>query len=245
MKILRSFFFNLAFYGWTALCSIVFLPVLLLPRIYVLQIVKFWSCGVLWICKILLGLHFKVIGREKLPKEPSIIAVKHQSAWETIVIHSLISNPSIVLKKELTWIPLVGWYLKKLRMVPLSRSKGRRVQDLKNLLNEAQNAVDRKQSVLIFPEGTRSAVGQQPTYQSGVGTLYDHLKIPVIPIAHNAGLFWPRRGFIKHSGCITLEILDPIPPGLSRQEFMSVLENNIESKTNELIREGRAYATQS
>ena len=242
---MKSLLFNIFFYGWTVFCTLFFLPVLILPRYFVLKATKIWSVGALWICKHILGLDFNFIGQENLPDTPVILAVKHQSAWETIVFHTLIKNPSIVLKKELTWIPLFGWYLKKLKMVSLSRSKGHRVQDLKNLLNEAKDAVKRNQTILIFPEGTRSHVGQKGSYQSGVASLYSHLNLPVIPVAHNAGLYWPRRGFIKYPGCIKIEALDPILPGLSRQEFMSLLEERIESKTNSLVQEGIAYASKS
>lgn len=234
---LRSIAFNGAFYGWTLFCSFLFLPVLIFPRAFVLRIAKIWTVGVFWICKYILGLHIKVIGKEKLLIKPVILAIKHQSAWETIVFPYFLSDSSIVLKQELLWIPLFGWYLKKLGMIPLSRSRGKKVKDLKILLNKADQAIARGQPILIFPEGTRSKPGQKGTYHSGVASLYLHLKIPVVPIAHNAGLFWPRRGFLKYPGQITLEILDPIEPGLSRQEFMGILENKIESKTNDLVRE--------
>ncbi len=242
---IRSVLFNTAFYGWTLFCTLFFLPVLILPQYFVLKASHLWSKGSIWICKHILKLEFNFIGQDNIPDTPVILAVKHQSAWETIVFNSLIANPSIVLKKELTWIPLFGWYLKKLNMVSLSRSKGRRVQDLKNLLREAGDAVKKNRTIIIFPEGTRSPVGQKGTYQSGVGSLYTHLNIPVIPIAHNSGLYWPRRGFFKRSGCITMEALEPINPGLSRQEFMRLLEEQIESTSNSFLPERLGYAETS
>jgi 1-acyl-sn-glycerol-3-phosphate acyltransferase len=189
-----------------------------------------------------LKLHINIIGLEKLSNQPMILAAKHQSTWDTLIFHHFFADPSVVLKQELLWIPLFGWYLKKLRMIPLSRSKQRGGKDLKNLLKQAEKVVSQGQPILIFPEGTRSHPEQKGRYHSGVARLYQHLKIPVIPIAHNAGLFWPRRGFVKYPGCITLEFLDPIEPGLSRQEFMRILEYKIETKTNLLVREGIAYA---
>lgn len=242
---LRSVAFNCAFYGWTLFCSLLFLPVLILPRAFVLRITTFWIHGVFFICEHILGLHIKIVGKEKLLTTPAILAVKHQSAWETIIFHYILSDPSIVLKQELLWIPFFGWYLKRLGTIPLSRSKKRGMQDLKNLLKKADEAAARGQPIVIFPEGTRSKPGQKQTYQSGVASLYLHLKIPVIPIAHNAGLFWPRRGFMKYPGHITLEILDPIKPGLSRKEFMRILEDKIESKTNVLIRKELPYVPKS
>lgn len=237
----RSLLFNIAFYGWTLLCSLLFLPLLFLPRTMLLKTLRIWMRGFFWICEHIVGIYVKIIGEEKLLVKPAIIAAKHQSAWETIVFHHFLPDPSIVLKQELLWIPLFGWYLKKLGMVPLSRSKRRGAQDLKNLLKEAEQAVAQGRPVLIFPEGTRSKPGYKGTYQSGVASLYLHLNIPVIPIAHNAGVYWPRRGFIKHPGCIVIKVLDPIEPGLSRQEFMRILENKIETTTNDLVHEGLAH----
>ncbi len=242
---LRSMAFNGTFYGWTLFCCLLFFPLLFLPRVFVLKAAKVWSFGVFWICEYILNLRIKITGKEKLSINPAILAIKHQSAWETIAFLHFIYDPSIVLKQELLWIPFFGWYLKKLGMIPLSRSTRKGPQDLKKLLKKAKQAMAHGQPILIFPEGSRSKPGQKGTYHSGVASLYLHLKIPVIPVAHNAGLFWPRRGFMKYSGQLSLEILDPIEPGLSRQEFMSILENKIESKTNDLVREGLAYVNQS
>lgn len=235
MTFFRSFAFNAVFYAWTLICCILFLPVLVLPRAFVLKTTKIWIYGVVWICEHVLGLHIKVIGKERLLISPVIFAIKHQSAWETLIFHYFLTDSSIVLKKELLWLPFFGLYIKKLEMIPLSRSKKNGLQDLKNLLKEADMAISKGRPIVIFPEGTRSMPGQKAIYHSGISSLYRHLNIPVVPIAHNAGLYWPRRGFIKHPGCITLEILEPIQPGLSRQEFMSVLENRIETKMIDLI----------
>ncbi len=242
---LRAIAFNSAFYGWTFLVSFLFFPFLIFSRSVVLKIIKFWIHGVVWICENILGLYITIRGKEKLLSTPVILAVKHQSAWETIFLHYILFDPSVVLKRELLWIPFFGWFLKRLGMVPVSRTKGRGTQDIRNLLKAAERAIARGQSIVIFPEGTRSYPGKKETYQSGVASLYLHLKIPVIPVAHNAGLFWPRRGFLKYPGYITLEILDPIEPGLSRQEFMRVLENKIESRTDDLIHEGGLYVSKA
>ncbi len=236
---LRSLAFNGAFYGWTIFCAILLLPFLLFPHATAVKGVRFWIQGIFWICDHILGLHLKVVGYDKLPQTPFILAAKHQSAWETFVFHYLFPDPTIALKRELIWIPFFGWYLKKVGMIPLSRSKGKGAKDLKKLLHKAQEAVEKGRQILIFPEGTRSKPGQKGDYQSGVASLYIHLKIPVVPVAHNAGLYWPRRGFIKYPGTITLEFLDPIDPGLLRQDFMRRLEQEIETKTNALVKEGR------
>jgi len=234
--LLRSIIFNILFYTWTLLCGILFLPTLILPRFWVLQITKIWIYGVSLICEYAGGLRLNIVGEDRLHNSPAIFAIKHQSSWETLIIYHLLNDPAIVLKQELLWIPFFGWYLQKMGMISLARSKKTRLQDLKKLLTIADKAVAQKRPIVIFPEGTRSKPDQKSTYHSGIASLYLHLGIPVVPVAHNAGLFWPRRGFLKYPGTITLELLDPIQPGLSRQEFMNELEYKIETKTNKLMK---------
>jgi 1-acyl-sn-glycerol-3-phosphate acyltransferase len=237
---LRTLVFTIIFYSWAILCGILLLPCLFLPRFFMSFLSKCWCRTVLWICEYILDLHVNIKDQEKLPQTPVIFASKHQSAWETLTFPWILCDPSIALKRELLWIPLFGWYLKKDGMIPLSRAKGKGTQDLKRLIDKAEQAVKQGRSILIFPEGTRSKPGQKGHYQSGVASLYMHLKIPVVPIALNSGLYWPRRSFLKYSGIITVAFLDPIVPGLSRQDFMKKLENLIESKTNKLIQESRS-----
>lgn len=236
---LRSILFNIAFYGGTFCFSIIFSPVLLFPRKYTVKVAKLWIRCVIYICRTTVGLDYKIIGQDNIPNTPCLFAVKHQSAWETLIFYELLKDPSVVLKNQLLWIPLFGFYLKKLGTVPLQRSKGRAVQDLKKLLKNSKEAIDRGQSVIIFPEGTRSHPSQKGIYHSGIASMYLHLGLPVIPVAHNSGLFWPRRGFLKYPGQITLEILEPIKPGLSRHEFMRILEDKIETKTRQLVNRGK------
>lgn len=207
-----------------------------MPVIFIVSLSRF-----LWLCEHVLHLQYKLEGNESLLKTSSLFAIKHQSLWETFIFYYLLPDPVVALKKELLWIPFFGWYLKKLNMIPLSRSAKRGGQDLVRLLKNAEEAVVCGRSLLIFPEGTRSKPGQKGMYKAGVGRLYLHLNIPVVPIAHNAGLFWPRRTFVKHPGQITIDIMDPIKPGLSRQEFMRILEDKIEEKTNELVQKGRLH----
>ena len=235
MVVVKSLVFNFVFYVWTLFCGIIFLPTLFLPRSFISKGARFWVTSVLWLCKKILGLHFTVEAKKSLLKTSSIFAVKHQSVWETIAFYTLLSDPAVVLKKELLWIPFFGWYLKKLKAIPLARAKNKGGRDLRRLLKGAMEAAACGRPILIFPEGTRSKPGERGNYKTGVASLYSHLKKQVVPIAHNAGLFWPRRSFLKYPGKITVVVLDPIKPGLPRQEFMSILEMRIEQKTNELV----------
>ncbi len=183
-------------------------------------------------------IRLNLVGYEKLPSTPVIIASKHQSAWETVVLFAFLAKPTVILKRELLWIPLFGFYIQRLGMITVARSKEQSSEDFRQFLKDAEAAVHAGHQIFIFPEGTRSQPGCPGTYRSGVGSLYTHLKIPVIPVALNSGVFWPRRGFLKKPGTLTLEFLDPIQPGLPRREFMRTLEEEIESHSNALLPQG-------
>jgi len=237
MIFLRSLLFNVLFFVWLFSYLTVCLPVLFLPRTYGVKVAKIGGQGVLWLCEYVMGIHLNLVGYENLPKTPVIVASKHQSTWETMAFFDFLVNPTIVLKRELAWIPVFGWYVKGLGMLTVARSRGQSSKDFKKFLHKAAQAVQRGEQILIFPEGTRSLPGQKGIYHSGVSSLYMSLDIPVVPVAHNAGVFWPRRGFLKKPGMLTLEFLPPIQPGLSRQEFMRTLEEKIESRSQTLFRE--------
>ena len=163
---------------------------------------------------------------------PCILACKHQSVWETLVVSSFLKDFTIVLKKELKNIPLYGLFLKNLDMIFIDRQA--RSQAVKNLIIQGRQAFKAKKSIIIFPEGTRSIPGTVTTYHPGIALLYQDLKIPVVPIALNSGLFWGRRSMVKKSGLITLQFLPPIQPGLDRNEFMNRLQDNLETACQKL-----------
>jgi 1-acyl-sn-glycerol-3-phosphate acyltransferase len=138
----------------------------------------------------------------------------------------LFKRPAFVLKRELTWIPFFGWFLLRGGMIPVDRAAGGTA--LRRLLRRAKQAAADGRSVVIYPEGTRTAPGASRPYQPGVAALYEHLRLPVVPVALNSGLFWGRRSFLKRPGTITLEILEPISPGLGRRPFTEELERRLE-----------------
>ncbi|MEB3701886.1 1-acyl-sn-glycerol-3-phosphate acyltransferase [Candidatus Bealeia paramacronuclearis] len=240
MRTLRSLLFDGLLYSWTAFCVIVFIPTLISRRT-ALWTNNLWAAGVFWLCKHVLGLNYEIKGRENLPQGPYFIASKHQSAWETMIYHVLLTDAIYVLKKELMWIPLFGWFLKRLDMIPVSRSKKKALQDLRQMLQASDDAVQENRTIVIFPEGTRSKPGFPGTYHAGVAVLYSHLSIPVVPVALNSGLFWPRKGLIKKPGLVTLEFLKPIQPGLSKQAFMALLEERIEEGSLKLYKKGLVH----
>ena len=235
MILLRSALFNLVFYAWTALLGIVALPMVLAPRAAVMRFGMWWSGTVLTLARVIAGIEYELRGAEHLPRAPAIIAMKHQSAWDTLAVPALIGDVAIVLKRELLWIPCYGWYARKAGMVPVDRGAG--AAALKSMVRRARDIVAQGRPIVIFPEGTRTAVGAKRSYHPGVAALYTQLGLPVVPVAVNSGLFWPRRSFLKRPGRIVLEALPPLPPGLERRTFLSELQSRIETATERLVAE--------
>lgn len=234
---LRSAVFVVFIWVWTILLSLLYLPLLAAPRALMRPAVRFWLAGVLGVLRHAAGLGFEVRGGENLPDGPFLVASKHQSAFETFVFHLVLNDPAYILKRELLWIPFFGWYLGKSGVIAIDRSAG--VKALKTMVKQAEIAAAAGRPVVIFPEGTRAAPGARLPYHSGVAMLYGALKLPVIPIALNSGLFWRRRGFLKKPGILTIEVLPAIAPGMDRKAFMAELESRIETASDRLVAEAR------
>lgn len=237
MQVFRSLLFNVAFYLNTFIQIIFYLPVLVLPRRYIWVAVRSWAAAnhalLKWIC----GIEHEIIGAEKIPAGGIIVASKHQSAWETFTIAAMLPDPTFVLKRELQWIPLFGWYTLKARLIPVNR--GARMAALEQIATGARDKMKYGRQIIIYPEGTRRPVGAPPTYKYGVAHLYGELNVPCVPVALNSGLYWPRRSLRFTPGKIRMEFLDPIMPGMDRMAFLKHLEAEIETATARLIAIGR------
>lgn len=237
MIFLRSLLYQILFLAWTLLVGVIYLPLLLGSRRLMQRGAGFWLGGALWLQKTVLGLSFEIRGRENLPRGASMIAAKHQSAWETMVFHRLVGDPAFILKQELLSLPLIGWYLRKSGQIAINRKGG--VNALRAMVEGGRRAIDDGRTLVIFPEGTRQAPGHSGRYHSGVAKLYAALGVTVVPVALNSGLFWSRNAFLRRPGKITLQILPAIPPGLDRDSFMHRLESEIEGATRALEREAQ------
>ena len=230
---LRSLGFNVGWYLGSAVIAIGGAPLLLAPRRWVVAWARLWVAFVLWWLRVTCGLSHRVVGREHLPAGPVIVACKHQSTWETMAFTLLFSDIAIVLKRELLFIPIGGWAMARAGNIAVARGDG--ASALRGLVRQAKAAIADGRSIIIFPEGTRVAPGDQKPYQVGTAALYRQLGVPVVPMALNSGLFWGRRRWLKRPGVITLEILPPIFPGLSREAFMATLRERIEGATARLV----------
>ena len=240
MIALRSLAFNLALYLFTAIQAIAGLPVLIMPRRTAYRFGRAWAAAILRLCAGIAGLGYELRGGEHLPPGAAIIAMKHQSAWDTFAVAVIFDDPAIVLKQELMWIPFYGWYLRKAGMIAIDRKAG--IHALRRLVASGERAAALGRPIVIFPEGTRTAPGTHRPYQPGVAALYRQLDLPLVPVAVNSGVFWGRRSFLKRPGRIVVEILPPIPPGRERHQMMQELERRIEAATAKLVEEARAKA---
>ena len=229
MSWLNSILSTIVFYIGTSVLVMLMLPVCLSARIAPLA-GRLWgrfATFVAWIS----GISFRCEGN--VPKGKQVIyAVKHQSAWETMVLFWVLYDPIIVMKQELMRIPFIGWVFKRTGSIGVDRSAG--MAALKKLKRDALIAQETGRPLLIFPQGTRVLPRTEAPYQIGVYALYSATGLPVVPVALNSGLFWPRKGIRKYPGCITLEFLPEIAPGLPRAAFMATLEEKIEQATTRL-----------
>ena len=232
----RSILFNLLFYLNLLVLLIVALATLVMPRWGILGMAKFWGRTSLWLLRVVCGTKVEFRGVEKIGHGPLLVAAKHQSTWETFALLQLFGDFTFIIKRELIWIPLFGWFALKGGMISVNRGAGQ--QTLNEMAVRARIEIHKGRQLVIFPEGTRRPPGAEPRYKFGVARLYTEIGVPCIPIALNSGLFWRRRSFRRLPGTIVVEVLDPIPPGLDTETFLARLQNDIETATARLVAEG-------
>jgi 1-acyl-sn-glycerol-3-phosphate acyltransferase len=231
----RSLVFNALFYANLIVHMLAALPTLVLPRCVLIAFVRSYALTSLWLLRVICGTTVEWRGLDKLPKAACIVACKHQSAWETFALYAVLRDPAYVLKRELMWLPLFGWYARRAGMVPVDRAAG--MAALARMTARARQALARNRPVVIFPEGTRRAPGAEPSYKAGIVYLYGRAGVPCVPLALNSGLYWPRRSLRRQPGTILVEILEPIAPGLDKDAFMNRLQSAIENASRRLIAE--------
>lgn len=228
----RSAVFNALFFGFTTLALIGVMPLILVSTPAVRWYSRQWARIVFAMARGIAGIKWELRGRTDLLKPGTLVAAKHQSAWDTIVFVLLFERPTYVMKKELGYIPLYGWLARSQGHIFVDRKAGAKA--IRDLRRRTQAALAAGRSIVIFPQGTRVTPGTPAPYQPGVAGLYSATGAPVVPVALNSGLFWGRRKFLKHPGTIVVEVLPEIPAGLDRESFMRELESRIESATARL-----------
>ena len=231
---------SMLFAAGQGLLSVIFsmaaIVALLLPYRLRYALVSRWTLWNLWWLEFTCGLSHRIVGEEHFPQQPTIIFCKHESAWETLALQRYFKPQVWVIKRELLWIPFFGWGLATLRPIAIDRKSSR--ANLNQILTQGRERLDDGCWVVIFPEGTRVAPGKRRRYRQGGALLAEKTGYPVLPVAHNAGDFWPRNSFIKHPGTIDLAIGPLIDSaGRSAADINSLAESWIESAVNNIRRD--------
>lgn len=238
MIFLRSLVFQILFFTTMIVLQLVWLPGLFMRRQASQELGRFWGRLSLWLLDRICGTKVEFRGLENIPKGAVIVAAKHQSIWDTFVLPTKFPDFSYILKHELVWIPFFGWYLLAAEQIAIDRAKGGKL--LPQLIEKSTKIFAEGRQLFIFPEGTRRPAGAPPAYKVGVAHLYAATNVPALPVALNAGLFWPRRSFLIRPGTIVMEFLPVIPPGLPTREFFDRLQSDIETASDRLIAEAVA-----
>lgn len=216
---------------------VVFLLLLLLlplPRRWRHRVGILWPYFILWILKEVIGLKYQIIGRENIPDYPSVICSKHQSGWETIALQTIFPMQVYIAKRSLFFIPFFGWGLWIMNTIGIDRSHPRGA--LKQILTQGRERIEKGFWIAIFPEGTRIKPGRGGNYKHGAAIIAKELHVPLVPVAHNAGEFWPKGSILKYPGEVTVVIGQPISSDttLSANEVIKQTETWIEKQQREI-----------
>jgi 1-acyl-sn-glycerol-3-phosphate acyltransferase len=227
MTWLRSLLFNISFWVLTFLIGLFSLPLMLGPRRFMNPCMRFYAHTILILLRLICGIRLVVEGRENLPTGgAALIASKHQSAFDTFVWFALVPDAVYVLKKELLWVPVWGWYAWKTQQIAVDRAAG--ASAIRHLINGAKRAKADGRQVVIFPEGTRVPPGHRAPIQPGISALAAATGLPVVPVATDSGICWGRRAFRKRAGTIRILVRPAIPPCLPRAALVRRLAAEIE-----------------
>ncbi len=230
----------LLFYTFYTMATVAIATVVILVRIFGRNVS--WSVGYSWslvgnfLLRMIYGIRINIEGRENIPDEPCVVVANHQSTWETTTLPVVLPPFAWILKKELMYIPFFGWALYALGAIPIVRSNPRGA--LKQVNEKGTAQLKSGRFVVIFPEGTRRPVGQPGKYQPGAVILAKKAEVGILPIAHNAGVCWPKGSWFKHKGTITLRVLPPISAqnvqSMHRNDVLAACESKIVSACKEI-----------
>jgi 1-acyl-sn-glycerol-3-phosphate acyltransferase len=195
---------------------------------------KSYAAWCMWTARWLIGLRCEVRG--SVPDGEVLVAAKHQSFLDIMMIFHALPRAKFIMKREILWTPVIGQYTKRMQMIAVDR--GKRGKAISKMMEDVHAGRIEPGQIVIYPQGTRVAPGAHLTYKVGTAVLYDQLQQPCIPVATNAGYFWPRRGLYRRPGVAVVEFLPPIAPGLKKEAFMAQLEQTVEAASDRLLAEG-------
>lgn len=233
MRWILSLLFIAQMYLMMALASVAFAIPALVSRNMAFVGVHFYCNWVRWTAALMLGLRSEIRG--EVPQTEVIIAAKHQSFFDIILLCSVLPRPKFIMKRELLWAPFLGQYALRIGCIPVDR--GKRGAAITKMKADVQKGTALPGQLVIYPQGTRVAPGVKLPYKMGTGLLYDQLGQTCVPAATNVGVFWPRHGILRQPGLAVVEFLPPIPPGLTVPEFMRQMEASVETASLALMRD--------
>lgn len=235
---LRSLLFVGQMYVMMALLGILFLPWALVSSGGATFACKTYCKWVRWTARWMVGLHSEVRG--PIPQGNVLVAAKHQSFFDIVILFGALPRPRFIMKRELMWFPVIGQYALRLGCIPVDR--GRRAEAIRKLVHDVAKGAEKPGQLAIYPQGTRVAPGAQESYKVGTAVLYNQFDQTCVPVATNVGVFWPRKGILRKPGLAVIEFLPVIEPGLSNADFMDRLETEIETASNNLMKEAGFHA---
>jgi 1-acyl-sn-glycerol-3-phosphate acyltransferase len=233
IQYIRSVLFICAMYLWMAVLGLIGAPFAAVSRDKAFWIAKFYARSVVWLLRVLCRIRIEVRG--EVPEGDIIVVSKHQSFLDVIVHMMLLPRVNFIMKRELLYAPILGFYAKRLGVAPVRR--GDKAKAMKKMVAHVEGGNGPPAQLIIYPQGTRVPPGQHKPYKVGAGVLYEKFGKPCIPAATNAGVFWPKRGFYRKPGTVVMHYMPAIPPGLTLKQFMRQMEDTIETESNALMRE--------
>lgn len=232
-RLIRSLLFIFQMYLMMLLLGLFFMPGAIFTRTWAYHAIHAYCRWVRWTAAWMVGLRSEIRGTP--PTGEVLIASKHQSFFDIILIVSVVPRPKFIMKSSLRFAPILGWYGKRIGCVPVDR--GKRSEAIRQMMTGVREGKLLPGQLIIFPQGTRVAPGADKPYKVGTAVLYDELNQPCVPVATNVGVFWPRHGIMRQPGLAVVEFLEPIAPGLERSEFVPLLESQIEGHSDALMKE--------
>jgi 1-acyl-sn-glycerol-3-phosphate acyltransferase len=230
---LRSLAFDVLLYGLMGLMGVLFAPMALWSVAGAYRAVKIYAGTMLWLLGAICGLRTEVRGG--VPDGEVIVAAKHQSFLDILILVKVLPRPKFVMKQELRWAPVFGLYAMRIGSTPVNR--GARSQAMKDMIAHVEKTGAEARQLVIYPQGTRVLPGSRSPYKVGAGVLYERFANPCVPAATNVGVFWSRRSPYRRPGLAVVEFLPTIPPGLPVAEFMARVEAAVETASDRLMRE--------